>query len=159
MSISLQEFNNITATYNGAILYKPLPGEIDYTEPGFPMDLCPNRIVLPNNRNEDPFAWANKCVGYFKKDIPYVLVPGTSFDIYGTRHGKGGGWYDRFLSETPATWLKIGVTETSRLSFQPIAKKSWDQVVDWILAWDGNVWNIYNVTPSLLRPLTSPCPR
>ncbi|MDO8729259.1 MAG: 5-formyltetrahydrofolate cyclo-ligase [bacterium] len=147
MGISLQEFSDLTATYNGAILYQPLSGEIDYNKPLFPINLHPNQMVLPVNTNENPFAWADKCAEYFKKDIPYVLVPGSNFDIYGTRHGRGGGWYDRFLSKIPTTWLKIGITDTSRLSFQQIAKRPWDQTVDWVLACDSGVWNIYKVTP------------
>lgn len=140
---SFQEFNDLIATYNGVILYTPLPDEIDYTQSLFPIDLPPNQIVLPVNKKEDPFIWANKCTEYFKKGIPYVLVPGTRFDIYGTRHGRGEGWYDRFLSKVPTAWLKVGITDAPRLSLEQLPRQAWDQPVDFIIAYSKNSWDIY----------------
>lgn len=143
MNFPLQEFSKLVALYNGAILYKPLPGEIDYTEALFPIDLHPNQMVLPINKEENPFTWANKSVEHFKKGIPYVLIPGTSFDIYGTRYGKGGGWYDRFLSKIPNTWLKIGIANKSNVSLEKLKKQTWDQSMDFIVTNDKNSWDIY----------------
>jgi 5-formyltetrahydrofolate cyclo-ligase len=151
MNFSLQEFNNLTATYNGVILYKPLTGEIDYTKTFFSIDLHPNQIVLPANKNEDPFVWADKCIGHFKTDTPYILIPGTSFDIYGTRHGKGAGWYDRFLSKVPNTWLKIGITHASKLSLERLHRQTWDQTMDFVIANHKNFWDIYKTTTQKLR--------
>ncbi|MBX9792941.1 MAG: hypothetical protein K2Y02_01440, partial [Burkholderiaceae bacterium] len=50
----------------------------------------------------------------------------------GTRHGKGGGWYDRFLSKTPAKWLRIGVLNETRLSATLLTRESWDEPMDFL---------------------------
>ena len=42
-----------------------------------------------------------------KTVIDVAIVPGTLFDMHMTRKGRGGGYYDRFLSITRA--IKIGL--------------------------------------------------
>ena len=63
----------------------------------------------------------------------YVFVPGRVFDAFGTRHGRGGGWYDRFLAALPASWLKIGVCSSLQWSEVELERKAWDVSMDWII--------------------------
>jgi 5-formyltetrahydrofolate cyclo-ligase len=61
-----------------------------------------------------------------------VLLPGTQFDASGTRHGRGGGWYDRFLAQVPEEWIRIGVALPEQFSQTALTRQSWDQPVDYV---------------------------
>ena len=43
-----------------------------------------------------------------KLTIDIAIIPGTLFDVHMTRHGRGGGYYDKFLAITNCT--KIGLS-------------------------------------------------
>ena len=45
--------------------------------------------------------------------IAVVIVPALQVDGNGYRLGQGGGFYDRFLSQTKAACIKIGVCHTA----------------------------------------------
>lgn len=65
-----------------------------------------------------------------------VLMPGRRFDTSGTRHGQGGGWYDRFLARVPSEWLRIGFCYSDQLSPTPLIRKEWDQPMDYVCVVD-----------------------
>jgi 5-formyltetrahydrofolate cyclo-ligase len=62
-------------------------------------------------------------------EIDVVLVPGVAFDRQGGRLGFGGGYYDRFLSTTPA--LRIGIAFAQCLAEQ-LPCGEYDQRMDWV---------------------------
>ena len=62
--------------------------------------------------------------------LDIVLVPGVAFDQHGGRLGFGGGYYDRFLSITPA--LCVGVTFDTCLA-KDLPCSEHDQRMDWVV--------------------------
>lgn len=141
-SSQLDELKEILSRMKGGILYKPIQQEIDCLNSSFPLKLPEKIISLPSTKEEDPFDWAKKCSDNFKNENVYILIPGRKFDYYGTRHGRGGGWYDRFLSKIPSTWLKIGVCNINDISAEKLVRNDWDQPMDWVLTYDGTIWEV-----------------
>lgn len=74
-----------------------------------------------------------------------VFLPGRKFDMTGTRHGRGGGWYDRFLKMSPPTWLKVGSARESQISKEPLLRKPWDQPVDFLIVLKENGWDVHDL--------------
>lgn len=62
--------------------------------------------------------------------LDVVLTPGVAFDRHGRRLGYGGGYYDRFLSTTPA--LRVGVAFDINL-VEELPCDERDQRMDWIV--------------------------
>ncbi|MEK7510851.1 MAG: 5-formyltetrahydrofolate cyclo-ligase [Patescibacteria group bacterium] len=62
-----------------------------------------------------------------------VLIPGRRFDATGTRHGKGVGWYDRFLAAVPAAWVRIGFCFEDQFSSEALVRESWDEPMDYVV--------------------------
>jgi 5-formyltetrahydrofolate cyclo-ligase len=67
-----------------------------------------------------------------------VLVPGLAFDAGGQRIGRGGGFYDRFLSEVPPDVLRVGVCLDEQV-VEAVAVCEHDQRVDLIVTPAGIV--------------------
>ena len=126
-----------------AVVYDPQNDEVDFSGSSFPLRLPPTRIMLPPDKNADPFAWSSKCAVEFAGFDVCLLIPGKRFDPAGTRHGRGGGWYDRFLSNIPASWLRIGIAPRSNISRSFLEREAWDEPVDWVLAQDDLRWIAY----------------
>lgn len=146
---TLQELQKLVSRCTATILYKPIKNEVDYNDSSFPLEIPKNSLILSNDKNSDPFKWADDCIDKFKNLKTCILIPGTQFDIYGTRHGKGAGWYDRFLSRIPSAWLRIGIIDKAGMSHSKILKQKWDESVDWIIVYNGFSWSIYNARNNL----------
>jgi hypothetical protein len=65
-----------------------------------------------------------------------ILIPGRRFDATGTRHGKGFGWYDRFLRIVPREWLRIGFCYSDQFSNEQLVRESWDEPMDYVCVVD-----------------------
>lgn len=142
---AFQELQRLASQRGASVLYKTLKNEVDYNNRSFPLKIYANNLTLSNNKKSNPFAWATKCVTKFQNTQPYILIPGTLFDKHGTRYGKGVGWYDRFLSKVPRTWLRVGIAYKSQISDTQLVRQGWDEPVDWIIVHDNNLWEIYKI--------------
>lgn len=103
---------------------------------------------IPKSKHIDPIQCAEMYRAQYAGKSVCVFIPGQLFDIYGNRHGRGGGWYDRFLSNVPREWLRIGVTSPEHLSQNVIPTHEWDEVMDMILVYESNTdtWVTHEVS-------------
>lgn len=140
-----KRFENSLERYTSSIVYAYFNDEVDYLKAPIPTNLYKDTFVLPRDRNSNPLKCAAVCKKRYKNTIPCILIPGRRFDTYGTRYGRGAGWYDRFLSEVPDNWLRIGITDKSNMFFGHLKKQSWDESMDWVLVFDSVTlsWGIY----------------
>ncbi len=145
----MQNLEKIVSQCTATILYIPTKNEIAFNDPSFPIKISNNNVVIPKDRSSDPFECAINCAIKFNNIKVCVLIPGTKFDMHGTRQGKGGGWYDRFLSKIPPDWLRIGVSDKSQMSNTQLFRKPWDEPVDWVIVKDGLSWEAYKTQSHL----------
>lgn len=130
---------------NNSIIYSPLSCEIDCTTIPFKRDGVQKTITLSKDKNSDPYICATECIKQCQEGMTYILIPGKKFDIYGTRHGHGGGWYDRFLAKVPSDWVRIGVIDNTKFSLSKLKKEVWDEPVDWIIVKENSNWQVYEI--------------
>jgi 5-formyltetrahydrofolate cyclo-ligase len=106
-------------------------------------------VIIPVAHTIDPFVCAREIVAAHKTLHGCILVPGRRFDWSGTRIGRGGGWYDRFLSKIPTSWTRIGVTRGQDVSDERLIRQSWDEPMDWLFIETGGVWRVHETNARL----------
>ena len=109
------------------ITYTPLESEVNYadfiTVPG-------DHYAISARADIDPWEEAKKACHEAKGRTVWVLMPCLKVDAAGTRTGRGGGWYDQFLSVVPQDWLRVCFAYTEQFAKEPLERKAWDQPVD-----------------------------
>jgi 5-formyltetrahydrofolate cyclo-ligase len=64
-------------------------------------------------------------------EIDLLLVPGIAYTASGWRLGRGGGFYDRVLSDRSPSAVAVGVTVAARV-LEEIPTEPHDVPVDWL---------------------------
>ncbi|MBP6860291.1 MAG: hypothetical protein KBC38_01870 [Candidatus Pacebacteria bacterium] len=128
------------ASASAFVTYVPLRTEVPFRDI---VTLPANAITyeIAPRASLDPFQEAEKAIAAVTDRKTAILIPGRRLDATGTRHGQGGGWYDRFLSKVPKEWTRIGFCYERQFSVDPIPRESWDQQMDLVivLSRDGAV--------------------
>lgn len=130
-------------TFDAFIGYTPINDEPDPSlflkAEGLPSDIT----RLPQERDTDPFAVAHALLLANVGKKVCLLIPGQRFDEKGTRHGRGGGWYDRFLSAVPREWLRVGVLNPHQFSKKELTREEWDEPMDALLIKETSAWKFF----------------
>ena len=133
--IGNSEFLATLSKYPVGIEYMPREKEVSPLDllvtltPRIVYTIQPRASLIPASEA----AAAERVVGYRHA---FILIPGRHFDAAGTRHGTGGGWYDRFLGIVPHTWLRIGCCYADQFSDESLARQTWDEPVDEVVVFD-----------------------
>jgi hypothetical protein len=125
------EIDSLLSPYRTFITYRPLRTEVALFE-SIALPTGYHVFEIPSRAGIDPIATARDAMAFAGTSETVLLIPGRRFDAMGTRHGQGGGWYDRFLALVPRTWLRIGFCFDDQLSPTPLARESWDQAMDYV---------------------------
>lgn len=125
-----KELSALIARFPVCITYVALPTEVAFRNiipelPARTYEIAPS-VAL------DPIQEALKARAVADDDETVVLIPGRAFDALGTRHGRGDGWYDRFLAHTPIEWTRIGFCFDDQFSEEALPLQPWDQVMDFV---------------------------
>ena len=97
---------------------------------------------IPVSADVTPERVAQEIQTRFSEQQGSILLPGRQFDQFGTRHGRGHGWYDRLLSQVPSSYTRIGVTDEAHFFTERLVRKAWDEPVDWVICQQREQWNI-----------------
>ena len=111
----------VPVTYPGisAIKAVQISDPVNDVEPGYCLIPEPKNDIIADNI-VDPSL------------IDVVVVPGSVFDRSGGRLGYGGGYYDRFLSESAPSAMRIGLAYELQMT-REVPIEPHDQFMDYVV--------------------------
>ena len=68
--------------------------------------------------------------GVHVSHLDFLIMPLLACDVYGTRLGMGGGFYDRTLASAPLKPIRVGLAHDFQLLEQKLNHRAWDQTLD-----------------------------
>ena len=129
-----EKIEEVIRQYDGLITYIPLRTEVDPVL--LPQIAFTKTRTIPPRPSLSPVEEALRSLAVMKDSKVVILLPGRMFDALGTRHGQGGGWYDRYLARVPSDWLRVGLCTRERFSASPLIREPHDQPVDIVGVYD-----------------------
>lgn len=136
-----EELLNEISASNVLIGYAAIDDEPDLGGLFREMKLESRGVSILPARNVSPEKTAESFTALHRGQHAVVFVPGRRFDVSGVRHGRGGGWYDRFLSNIPHEWVRVGVLHRDHMSDTPLTREPWDEPVDFLIIKNGG-WRV-----------------
>ena len=136
------------------VVYEPIGAEI--IPHAMPFALPTTIATVSLDKNADPKAFGAEVAKKFYGSRGFIIVPGKKFDRFGGRHGRGWGWYDRFLSSVPADWVRIGICSKKLFSETRLVLNAWDESVDWVIVADDGKFSFYETHARDVLPLILP---
>ncbi len=130
----MEELARLLRPYRAYITYTPLKTEVDASR--FVELTGAVSYAIAPRASLDPAAEALAALSAIGSRPAAILIPGRRFDKSGTRHGQGGGWYDRFLARVPDSWLRVGFCFTDQFSPTLLTRNAWDQPMDYVCVVD-----------------------
>lgn len=138
---SLKEFQSLLETHPFRLSYSALKDEQDPNKiPILSKVQIENVFLVPKIPLTDPIALAKTLSKTLITSKTHILIPGQVFDLTGTRHGRGNGWYDRFLAHLAKDVPRIGIVPEGRLSTELLIRQTWDEPMDWLLYQTPKTW-------------------
>lgn len=71
-------------------------------------------------------------------EVDMALLPGLAFDLWGTRLGRGAGYFDEFLASASRSLTKVGVVPTP-LVVDRLPREAHDQQMSFLATEEGIV--------------------
>lgn len=139
------EITTILAPYGAFITYVPLRTEVPFRD-YVTLPVSALTYEIAPRASIDPIAEAQVAMNAVGDTPTVILMPGRAFDASGTRHGRGGGWYDRFLAEVPKEWFRVGFCYETQFSEMPLVRESWDQSMDAVVVVSSSGVRVYEST-------------
>ncbi len=140
----LAELKHLLSSHTTRISYQafrdePEPNTIPLLKTSQPKE----RKTLPQRQTIEPITLAKELEKACVAHQTHILIPGRAFDLTGTRHGRGFGWYDRLLAHLPKDILRIGIAQHDQLHTAPLRRQPWDEPVDWLIYQQDSKWKVH----------------